>query len=393
MKGQEMKVLVCHNRYRSAVPSGENRFVDDEIELLRSAGIDVIPMIEESDSIINGGPLQMANAGLGLLYSPSGVRRFQRLLREELPDIVHIHNVFPLISPAVIRIAKAAGTPVVHRVHNNAHTCVSGAHFRDGRRCEECLGRRIAFPAIKHGCYRGSRPLSMARVLAENAHLSTWRMVDRFLVPRPFMASRLLTTGIDEKQITVTPSYVADPGEPATGPGEDFLFIGRLEEEKGIMLLLDAWRSRTRRGTRRLRIGGSGPLEERVRSTILNEDDIDYLGYLEPDQVQSELQNCGVAVAPLLFEGLPLVAIEALAQGRPVMMNQLNGFPSYVSEDFGWCIEPTVDSWHKALDAITQDDIEVRGLAARKQYVATHSPSAAIEALIKIYENLLGRDE
>ena len=293
-----MKVLVCHNRYRSNAPSGENRYVDEEIALLRSAGIDVIPMIEENDSIINGGPLELANAALGLLYSPSGVRRFQRLLRVERPDVVHIHNVFPLISPAVIRVAKAVGTPVVQRVHNNVHTCVSGFHLRDGRQCNECLGRRVAFPAIQHGCYRGSRSLSAAMVLAQNAHRSTWRMVDKFLIPTPFMASRLLTAGIDEKQITVTPPYVPDAGGLTTSPGEDFLFIGRLGEEKGITLLLEAWRSRTRRGTRRLRIGGSGPLEQWVRSMVLNEDDVDYLGYLEPDQVQSELQKCGVAVIP-----------------------------------------------------------------------------------------------
>jgi glycosyltransferase involved in cell wall biosynthesis len=387
-----MKVLVCHNRYRSDVPSGENRYVDDEIALLRGAGIDVIPMIEENDSIINGGPLQMANAGLGLLYSPSGVRRFQKLLQEQHPDVVHIHNVFPLISPAVIRIAKAAGVPVAQRVHNYARTCVSGQHFRDGRPCDECLGRRIAFPAIQHGCYRGSRPLSVAMVLSDNVHRSTWRMVDKFLVPNAFMASRLLTAGIDEKQISVLPSYTPDPGGPTTSPGQDFLFLGRLEEPKGIMFLLDAWRLRRRRGTRRLRIGGSGPLEKRVRATILNEDDVDYLGYLERDQVLSELQNCGVVVAPSLYEGLPLVAIQALAQGRPIMMNRGIDFPSVVSEEFGWCIEPTVDSWSKALDAIEQDDIEARGLAGRKHYVATHSPSAAVEALTKVYENLRGRD-
>jgi glycosyltransferase involved in cell wall biosynthesis len=386
-----MKVLVCHNRYRSNVPSGENRYVDDEIALLRGAGIDVIPMMEENDSIY-GNPLQMANAGLGLLYSPSGVRRFQKLLREEHPDVVHIHNVVPLISPAVIRAAKAAGVPVVQRVHNYERTCVSGQHFRDGHPCDECLGRRIAFPAIQHGCYRGSRPLSVARVLAENAHRSTWRMVDKFLVANAFMASRLLTAGIDEKQIAVLPSYAPDPGEPTTSPGKDFLFLGRLEVPKGIMFLLDAWRLRTRRGARRLRIGGSGPLEEQVRSTILNEDDVDYLGYLERDQVLSEYQNCAVVVAPSLYEGLPLVAIQALAHGRPIMMNRGIGFPSVVSEEFGWCIEPTVDSWSKALDEIKQDDIEARGLVGRKHYVATHSPSAAIEALIKVYVDLVGRD-
>jgi glycosyltransferase involved in cell wall biosynthesis len=388
-----MKVLVCHNRYRSAFPSGENRYVDYEIALLRDAGIDVIPMIEENDSIINGGPLQMANAGLGLLYSPTGVRRFQRLLREERPDIVYIHNVFPLISPAVIRIAKAAGTPVVAKIHNNGHSCIrNGVHVRDGLRCEECLGRPIPLPAIQHRCYLGSRTLSAARVLAKSAHRGTWRMVDKFLVPSPFMGFRLITAGIDEKQITVFPTYTPDPGEPTTSPGEDFLFIGRLEEEKGILLLLDAWRSRTRRGTRRLRIGGSGPLEERVRSTVRNEDDVEYLGYLQRDQVLAEMQNCGVVAAPSLYEGPSVVAVDALAQGRPVMMNRLTGYPSFVSDEYGWRVEPTAGSWREALDTISQDEIEARGLAGRKHYVATHSPSTAIPALIKIYESVLGRD-
>ena len=101
-----MKVLVCHNRYRSKFPSGENRYVDDEIALLRGAGIDVVPMIEESDSFANGSRLKMANAAPGYLYSPTGVRGFRNLLRQESPDVVHLHNVFPLISPHVIRVAK-----------------------------------------------------------------------------------------------------------------------------------------------------------------------------------------------------------------------------------------------------------------------------------------------
>ena len=131
----------------------------------------------------------------------------------------------------------------------------------------------------------------MVRALSDSAHRSTWRMVDKFLVATPFMGFRLLTTGIAEKQITVFPTYVPDPGEP----GKRALVriscsSGAWRRKRGIMLLLDAWRSRTRRGTRRLRIGGSGPLEERVRSTILNEDDVDYLGYLERDQVKSELR-------------------------------------------------------------------------------------------------------
>lgn len=386
-----MKVLVCHNRYRSIAPSGENQYVDDEIALLRGAGIEVVAMFEESDTIT--GSLGMANAAVGLAYSASGVRRFQQMLRTERPDIVHIHNVYPLISPQVIRIAKEAGVPVVHRVHNHAHTCVSGAHFRDGHQCDDCFGRRIAYPAIEHGCYRGSRPLSAVRVLAELAHQDTWRMVDQFLVHTPFMASRLLSIGLDRGQITVFPPYAPDPGEPTTAPGDDFLFLGRLDEGKGILLLLDAWRSRANRGRRRLRIVGTGPLEDRIRSMVRNDKDIDFIGYLEHSEALSEVQRSGVVVVPSLFyeAGLPLVAIEGLASARPIIVNSSTSFASVVSSEIGWVADPTVDSWRNIIDGITQEDVAARGLAGRHHYVQNCSSSAAVTSLIKIYEDLLAR--
>ena len=386
-----MKVLVCHNRYRSITPSGENQYVDDEIALLRNAGIEVITMFEESDSI--AGSLGMANAALGLAYSPAGVRRFKEILQTERPDIVHIHNVYPLISPQIIRIAKEAGVPVVHRVHNHAHTCFSGAHFRDGHQCDDCFGRRIAYPALQHGCYRGSRPLSAVKALAETAHHGTWRKVDQFLVHTPFMASRLLSIGLDQSQVTVFPPYAPDPGEPTTGPSGDFMFLGRLEEGKGIILLLDAWRSRKNRGLRRLRIVGTGPLEEHVRSMVRNEEDIDFIGYLEHRQAMSEIQRSGVVAIPSLFyeAGLPLVAIEALASGRPVIVNSSTSFASVVSSEFGWCADPTVESWRNIIDGISQEEVTARGLAGRQHYVRNCSSSAAVAFLIKIYEDLLAR--
>ena len=384
-----MKVLVCHNRYRSKFPSGENRYVDAEIALLRSAGIEVVPMIEESDSLNNGGPVQMANAAFGLMYSPTGVRRFQKLLRDERPDVVHIHNVFPLISPAVIRAAKAAGVPVVQRVHNYRRTCVAGSHFRDGHQCDDCVGLRIAYPAIVHRCFRESRTQSTVKVLTETMLRRTWRMVDKFLVFTPFMARRMLAAGIEQRQITVSPAWAPDPGE-STNPGEDFLFLGRLEEIKGINLLLEAWRSGTRRGNRRLRIAGAGPLEDQVRSMVLKEDDVDYLGYLDHNEAAAEIQRCGVVVVPSLwYEAFPLSVVEALAHGRPVMVNSNTSFASALNNEFAWCIQPTVESWRNSIDAVKQERVEDRGLKARKYYVENCSPSATIKSLMGLYEGLL----
>jgi glycosyltransferase involved in cell wall biosynthesis len=385
-----MKVLVCHNRYRSNSPSGENRVVDDEIALLRGAGIHVVPMIEESDSLAGGGALQMAKAALGPFYSPTGVRHFKTLLQEEKPDVVHLHNVFPLISPAVARVAKAAGVPSVQTVHNYRHTCVNGLHFRDGHLCDDCVGRKVAYPAILHKCYRGSGRQSIAMVTGQTVHRGTWRMVDTFIARTAFMARRLLVAGIKEKQIRVLPPWATNPGEPAS-PGNDFLYLGRLEEAKGVNLLLEAWRLR-KTPARRLLIAGTGPLEDRIRSMTLIEDNVDYLGHLDRNGVAAVMRRCGIVVVPSLWNeaACPLTVIEALAHGRPVMVNHGVSISSTVSDEFAWRVQPTVESWREAIDSVRQADVEARGLAARKHYVKTNTPSAALKSLVGVYASVMG---
>jgi glycosyltransferase involved in cell wall biosynthesis len=388
-----MKVLICHNRYRSHSPSGENQAVDSEIALLRGGGIEVVPMLEESDAIADGGRLAMINAALGPLYSPTGVRRFKSLLRGEHPDVVHLHNVFPLISPAVVGVAKAAGVPIVQTVHNYRHVCVNGLLFRDGHTCDDCVRHRVPYPAVLHGCYRGSRPQSAAMALGQTRHGRTWRMVDLFVARTPFMAHRLLAMGLEEKQITVLPSWAPDPGKH-TSPGNDFLYLGRLEEAKGVNLLFEAWRRGGSHSNRKLRIAGTGPLEGQIRSMARTEDNVDYIGYLDRDGAAAAMRRCGVVVVPSLsYEACPLTVIEALAYGRPVVVNRGTSIASAVSNDFAWCIKPTVDSWREAINTIRQDDVDARGLAARRHYEATCTPSAALNSLVGIYANITGRSQ
>jgi glycosyltransferase involved in cell wall biosynthesis len=216
-------------------------------------------------------------------------------------------------------------------------------------------------------------------------------MVDKLIALTPLMARRLLAAGFEEKRITVRPSWTADPGEPAT-PGVDFLYLGRLEEAKGINLLLEAWRLRKAGGSRRLRIAGTGPSEERIRSMDLLEDNVHYLGHLDRSEVAAAMQGCGVVAIPSLwYEGLPLTFVEALAHGRPVIVNHGTSTASMVTDELAWSVRPTVDSWRETIDMITQDDIEARGMAARKLYSETCSPPAALQSLIQIYEDVLGR--
>ena len=217
-------------------------------------------------------------------------------------------------------------------------------------------------------------------------------MVDKLIALTPLMARRLLAAGFEEKQIAVRPSWTADPGEQPAGPGADFLYLGRLEEAKGINLLLEAWRLRKTGSSRRLRIAGAGPLEEHVHSMALLEDNVDYLGHLDRSEVAAAIQDCGVVVIPSLwYEGLPLTFVEALAHGRPAIVNEGTSTASMVTDGLAWSVPPTADSWRETIDMITQDDIEARGMAARKFYSETCSPPAALKSLLQIYQDLLRR--
>ena len=163
-----MRVLVAHNLYRSSAPSGENQLVRAEIELLRDGGVEVVGLIQDSDDIPDG-IRGLLEAAPGPVYSRDGVRRFTRLLEEHRPDVVHLHNVFPLISPYVVRVAARRDVPVVQTVHNYRHGCVNGLHLREGHACTDCLGTRLGLPAVQHGCYRGSRAQTVPMALGQVA--------------------------------------------------------------------------------------------------------------------------------------------------------------------------------------------------------------------------------
>src|SRR4051812_3063042 len=124
-----MRILVVHNRYRSSMPSGENRVVDDEVEMLQDTGLEVETFFRNSDDIEDFGPLKKAALAISPTYSAEAVRDFRQVITERRPDVVHLHNPFPLISPWVVRVAKDAGIPVVQTVHNYRMSCPAGTFF------------------------------------------------------------------------------------------------------------------------------------------------------------------------------------------------------------------------------------------------------------------------
>lgn len=380
-----MRVLVAHNFYRSDAPSGENQLVRAEAELLRDGGVEVTELFTDSDDIPSG-PRGALLAAPGPVYARDGVRRFSALLEQQRPDVVHLHNVFPLISPYVVRVAGRLGVPVVQTVHNYRHSCVNGLHLRDGHPCTDCLGTRLGLPGVQHGCYRGSRTQTVPMTIGQVVHRRTWRDgVARYLALTPFMRDTLTASGIDAERITIRPTWVPDPGD-AGPPGRDVLYVGRLDEAKGVDRLLEAWRAGGSASGRSLVVVGDGPLAPLVEEAVASDPTLRWRGRLDPAGVAEAMRDAAYVVVPSrFFEGYPLVVAEAFGRGRAVLTVSGGSVGTIVDDATGWVVEPTVSALAEAFGAVTDATAADRGRGARARYERDSTPDRGLATLLDVY--------
>lgn len=378
-----MRVLVAHNRYRSTAPSGENLAVDTEVGLLREAGVDVATFIRSSDDIPSLPLARKVSVATGPVVNWHGTRDFARTLREFRPDVVHVHNVYPMLSPKVVTAAQRAGVPVVHTMHNYRLGCVAGTYLRGGTVCRLCDSHPSNWPAVRYGCYRESRVQSVAMGVGSAMTRRTWQSVERLLALTPFMAQVLQSLGIDESRIRLHPTAVPDPG-PMEPPGRGLLFLGRLDDMKGVPTLLEAWRMASPRNCV-LTIAGDGPLRPLVESAARKDPSINFLGPVPGPDAQSLLAGCRAVLVPsAYYEGFPRVVVEAFAAGRAVVARAIGSLDSVVDDEVGWKFG-TADELARLLPLVTASASASKGRAARLRYVRNYSPRAALESLLSVY--------
>jgi glycosyltransferase involved in cell wall biosynthesis len=379
----DVRVLVVHNFYRSELPSGENRAVEQEIVALRAHDVDVQLYGRSSDEIADFGPVGKASLAWRPIYSHEDRGRLREQLDAFRPDVVHLHNPYPLVSPASITAAHRAGIPVVQTVHNYRHACPAGTFFRDGKVCVECEGRALTWPAVRHGCYRNSSAQSIPITLALAVHKRTWRGVERYLAVSDFVAEKLVGTGVSADRVRVVPNGADDPGPPAP-IGTGFVFVGRLTDEKGVALLLDAWRAASLPAGTRLVIIGDGPQRDLVEARAREDRAIEVRGILPSADVARALADAAVVVIPsVCFEGFPVVAAEAMAHGRPILASDLGALHSVVDDEIGWRAAAEPVAFARALEsAIGAVDLADRAANARKRFLARYRRDVVTNELV-----------
>jgi len=382
-----VKIVIAHNRYVSANPSGENTVVDLESRLLADAGVTVLPFQRSSDEIASLSKGQKALLPISPIYASRAQRDLAALLESERPDVLHLHNPYPLLSPWVIRTAHAHGVPVVHTVHNFRQVCANGLYFRDGHACHDCLGKAFPYPAVEHSCYRGSKAQSVLMATTLAAHRGTWHSVDRYLALTPAIADHLRSFGVTDDQITVKPNGVPDPG-PHGQVGRGLLFVGRFSAEKGLDLLIDAWQRHAEGTLGTLRLIGDGPLAPSVTAAAAGRSDIELLGRRSHAEVQDAMRDSAALVTPSTWDEVcPMVVVEALANGRPVLATAMGGLP-YLVGNAGWTVPPDVSALAEVLPRVVAEAPDLVA-AARRRYEQMFSTTVTTAALLSVYEELI----
>lgn len=334
-----MRVLIVHNQYRQA--GGEDNVVRAESELLKSNGHDVEVWEENNNSIANG--LDACMTALRCVYSIGAAREMGQRIAKFRPELLHVHNFFPRLSPSIYRASLRANVPIVQTLHNYRLLCPAATLQRDGRVCEECIGKNVPWPSVQHKCYRGSVTASaaVANMLSIHNLAKTWnRGVTQFISLSEFGRNKFIQGGLAREKIAVKPNFVdPDPGI-GRGEGKFALFVGRLSQEKGIDVLLNAWRHMANPPL--LKIIGDGPLASRVADAAATMPEIEWLGARGRDEVLHGMGEATVLVFPSTwYEGFPLVLAEAFASGLPVIASRLGAMEEIVeSGRTGWLFPP-----------------------------------------------------
>jgi glycosyltransferase involved in cell wall biosynthesis len=388
-------ILLVHERYRQR--AGEDAVFDAELALLRRMGHDVDTLVVDNDAIADDPSLaQRARLALETVWSLRGARLVAKRVDARPVDIVHVHNTFPLLSPSIYGAARRLGAAVVQTLHNYRTICPAATLFRDGQPCEDCVGRAVPWPSVVHACFRDSRVMTLpvAAMVAGLGLRSTWDDVDAFIALTDFAAAKLAEGGLPAERLHVKPNFISpDPGD-RLGPGEGFLFAGRLSPEKGIGTIIDA--APLLEPGVVVRVAGDGPETDRLLAAAATCPSLQPRGRLTRERVAEELRATRALVFPSLwYEGLPMTILEAFASGVPVIAARRGAAATLVTDGVTGLTFAPGDAAELASRLAWAhahpDEMAGFGRAARAVYLERYTEEATYDRLAEIYRIAMAR--
>jgi glycosyltransferase involved in cell wall biosynthesis len=393
------RLLLVHNDYRGAEPSGENHVVRNEAAGLSSRGHEVVVWGPCSDEISSFTAVQKLTLPGRVVWSRAASRDLERVMAAHQPDLVHIHNTFPLISGSILGVLRQLEVPTVATLHNYRLLCAGGTLFRDGQPCHDCLPSSH-LPGVRHGCYRNSRLATVPVALANALHRRHWQGLDALVTLSEAQRRLFLEAGFDPERVIVKPNFVPEVSGSGHVPplGDGFVYAGRLAETKGIAVIIEAWERLAARGLHpHLTIVGSGPLDAEVRRFASRHRSVAVVGQLSRVECYEHIQRSRAVLAPSTWEEtFGLVVVEAMMFGRPALAAAIGSFPDLVhSGHDGLLIAPgdpealagSVATLYRSAETASR-----LGAAARATYERRFRPEPNLELLEAIYDRVLKLD-
>lgn len=381
-KSAPLRLLIAHNYYQQA--GGEDAVVANEMTLLKQMGHDVT--LHSVDNYAIQGIGDKLRTFRDVVYSKSSRDAFARKIAEVRPDIVHVHNFFPLLTTSIYDACWQLGVPVVQTLHNFRITCAGALLLRDGRLCEKCV-EGSPYWGVVHRCYRGSLPgsLALARMIEANRSRGIWRdKVDAFIALSDSAKVRYGRSGVPLDKIMVKPNFAPDPGEPPSAPRHGALYVGRLSPEKGVRELIKAWHG----VDYPLTVAGDGPLGNELRASAPS--NVAFVGRIPPADVLGLMRSSALLVSPSnCLEAFPVALAEAFAAGLPAIVSDIGSPPEIVEHGRTGLHVPVGDT--QALAAAVNglvaapETMTAFGRAARETYLQRYTPAANYERLMEIY--------
>ena len=280
-------------------------------------------------------PVKLVKASLKMLYSLEAKKKFEQLLIDEKPDIIHLNIFQSQLTGSIVDVAYKYHIPMVYTAHDLKSVCPNYQMLNHGDICEKCINGNYTYCA-KTGCMKDSKLKSILATLEAYVYKRrrTYQKLDLIITPSAFYKRKIEEAGIAKCPVIHMTNFLPEGTEYSVSekPGEYFLYFGRISREKGILTLVRAYAEA--KVKKPLYIVGTGPIEGQVCQLIEElhmSDKIKMLGFKSGNELKEIVANSLCVCLPSeWYENGPYSIMEAQAVGKPVIVSDNGGLPELV---------------------------------------------------------------
>lgn len=390
-----LKILQVHNYYKQR--GGEASVIEMERTLLEKNGHVVILFCK--DSALESGSLVALKTAWKMPYSQTVFEELSKILMTDQPDIVHVHNTFPLITPSVFYACKKLGIPVVYTLHNYRLIYPNALLMHNGEIDLRTINNS-AYSVVKDKVYQNSlmKTYAVSRLIEFHKKNSTWyTQVDKFICLTDFAKRIFMDWGLPENLLAVKPNFVQDPYRkfPDLNPDfkrEGFLFVGRISKEKGVEDLIRTWINYDLEIP--LNIIGDGELKNNLQEISKKNKYINWIGYQNKENVYLWLTKVKALILPSIwFEGFPMTLAEAMAAGTPSIVSNIGSQHTIIKDGISglhFNVSDQKDLMEKVI-SLDENPEQVTKLSegARSIYLNQFTEQVNYGQLLNIYKSVI----